>query len=31
MREAGYSDPGEFHRDVFVEYLRRSPVPGGRP
>jgi hypothetical protein len=31
IRDAGYTDPGEFHRDAFAEYLRRVPGPGGRP
>jgi hypothetical protein len=28
---AGYNDPAEFHRDAFVEYLRRARRSGGRP
>jgi hypothetical protein len=30
MRDAGYTDRGEFHRDAFAEYLQQqAPVPGG--
>lgn len=29
MRQAGYTDPGEFHRDAFAQYLRRSLHPDG--
>ena len=31
MRDAGYTDPGDFHRDAFAEYLRQAPGHGGRP
>lgn len=31
IRDAGYTDPSEFHRDVFVEYLQHAPGPGSRP
>jgi hypothetical protein len=30
MRDAGYSDPGAFHRDAFTEYLRQVAGHGGR-
>jgi hypothetical protein len=31
MREAGYADEGEFHRDAFAHFLRSSVGLGGRP
>jgi hypothetical protein len=31
IREAGYTDPGEFHHTVFAEYLRRVSDTGVRP
>jgi hypothetical protein len=31
LRDAGYSDSGDFHRDAFVEYLRQAPEHGARP
>jgi hypothetical protein len=31
IREAGYTDPSEFHRDVFVEYLQHALGRGDRP
>ena len=30
LHDAGYTDPGDFHRDAFAEYLRRSTGSDGR-
>ena len=29
MREVGYTDPDEFHRDAFAAYLAQADQPGG--
>jgi hypothetical protein len=29
MRDAGYTDRGEFNREAFAEYLQQAPAPGG--
>lgn len=30
MREAGYAEPGEFHRDAFVAYLQQTADSGAQ-